>query len=71
MIRKLDKLWFRLLGVLYRWALRRGQAHCRREKMRRFRRHLGADAALPPRRLLHDDDQRVVGRQFHRHGLRA
>ena len=40
MIRKLDKLWFRLLGVLYLWALRRGQAHCLREKMRRFRRHL-------------------------------
>ena len=40
MIRKLDKLWFRLLGALFRWTLRRGQAHCRREKMRRFRRHL-------------------------------
>jgi len=40
MIRKLDKFWFRLLGVLFRWALRRGQAHGRREKMRRFRRHL-------------------------------
>jgi len=38
MIRQLDKLWFRLLGVLYRWALRRGQAHCLREKVRRFRR---------------------------------
>lgn len=40
MIRKLDKLWFWLLGVLFRWALRCGQAHCRREKMRRFRRFL-------------------------------
>ena len=40
MIRRLDKLWFRLLGALYRWAVRRGQAHGRREKVRRFRRHL-------------------------------
>ncbi|HMP82595.1 MAG TPA: hypothetical protein PKA41_07795 [Verrucomicrobiota bacterium] len=40
MIRKLDKLWFWLLGVIHRWRLRRGQAHCRREKLRRFRRHL-------------------------------
>jgi hypothetical protein len=40
MIRKLDKLWFRLLGALFRSVLRCGQAHCRREKMRRFRRHL-------------------------------
>jgi hypothetical protein len=38
MIRKLDKLWFRLVGVVHRWTLRRGQAHCRREMMRRFRR---------------------------------
>ena len=40
MIRKLDKLWFRLLGVGYHWILRRAKAHCHREKMRRFRRHL-------------------------------
>ena len=40
MIRKLDRLWFRLLGVVHRWTIRRGQAHCRREKMRRFWRHL-------------------------------
>jgi hypothetical protein len=40
MIRKLDKLWFRLLGVLYCWAVRCAQAHFRREKLRRFRRHL-------------------------------
>lgn len=38
MIRKLDKLWFRLLGRFFRWTLRRGRAHCRREKQRRFRR---------------------------------
>jgi hypothetical protein len=40
MIRKLDRLWFRLLGTVHRWAIRRGQAHCRREKERRFRHHL-------------------------------
>jgi len=38
MIRKLDKLWFRLLGMAHRWTLRRGRAHCHRQKMRRFRR---------------------------------
>jgi len=36
MIRKLDKLWFRLLGVIHRWTIRCAQAHCRREKHRRF-----------------------------------
>ena len=40
MIRKMDKWWFQLVGVLYRWAVRCGQAHCRREKVRRFRLHL-------------------------------
>ncbi|HLP76879.1 MAG TPA: hypothetical protein VK327_08160 [Candidatus Paceibacterota bacterium] len=40
MIRKLDRLWFRLLAVTFRWLLRRGQAHCQREQVRRFRRHL-------------------------------
>jgi len=38
MIRKFDKLWFRLLGVVHRWTIRRGRAHCQREKLRRFRR---------------------------------
>ena len=38
MIRKLDKSWFRLLGVIHRWTIRCAQAHCRREKERRFRR---------------------------------
>ena len=40
MIRKFDKLWFRLLGKFYHWILRRAEAHYRREKMRRFWRHL-------------------------------
>jgi hypothetical protein len=40
MIRILDKVWFRLLCALYRWATRCGQAYCRREKVRRFRLHL-------------------------------
>jgi hypothetical protein len=40
MIRTLDKLWFRLLQAIYRWMVRRAEAHCRREKERRFRRIL-------------------------------
>ena len=40
MIRKLDKVWFRVLGVAYRWVVRRAEAHCQREKWRRFKRHL-------------------------------
>jgi hypothetical protein len=40
MMRRLDRVWFRLLGAVHSWALRRGQAHCRREKWRRLRRHL-------------------------------
>jgi hypothetical protein len=46
MICKLDKLWGWLLGVVYRWTVRRGQAHCRREKVRRFRRHLAWQKAF-------------------------
>ena len=38
MLRKLDKLWFRFLGVVHRWTIRQAEAHCRREKDRRFRR---------------------------------
>ena len=40
MIRKLDRLWFRLLAAVYRRAVRGVEAHSRREKMRRFRRQL-------------------------------
>lgn len=40
MIRALDKVWFRLLGSAHRWILRRGEAHYRRETLRRFRRHV-------------------------------
>jgi len=40
LLRSVDKYWFRFLGVVHRWTLRCGQAHCRREKLRRFRRHL-------------------------------
>jgi hypothetical protein len=40
MIRKIDRLWFELLRAMYRWLVRRAQAHCHREKMRRFRRLL-------------------------------
>ena len=45
MIRKLDKLWFRLLGATHRWLVRRAQAHNRREKMRRFWRVLSRQKA--------------------------
>ncbi len=38
MKRKIDRIWFRLLGVIHRWTIRCAQAHCRREKQRRFRR---------------------------------
>jgi hypothetical protein len=38
MIRKLDKLWFRFLGVVHRWTVRCATAHGQREKHRRFRR---------------------------------
>ena len=37
MIRKIDKLWFRLLAEVHAWAWRQAVAHCRREKQRRFR----------------------------------
>ena len=40
MIRFLDILWFRLLQAVFRAALRCGHAHCRREKVRRYRQHL-------------------------------
>ena len=37
-LRKLDRLWFRALGKVHRWTIRQGQAHCRRQKQRRFQR---------------------------------
>lgn len=40
MMRRLDKEWFRLLGALHGWVQRRGQAHCRREQLRRLHRFL-------------------------------
>ncbi len=36
--RTVDKLYFRLLGVVHRWTIRQAVAHCQREKQRRFRR---------------------------------
>jgi len=38
MFRKLDKFWFRVLGFIHCWTIRQAEAHCRREKQRRFRR---------------------------------
>ena len=52
MIRRLDNLWFGLLGSAHRWILfrvaaycqrdrvRRAEAHCRQETLRRLERHL-------------------------------
>lgn len=40
MIRIFDLLWFQLLDRLNLWTLDRLAAHCRREKVRSFRRHL-------------------------------
>ena len=40
MIRNLDRLWFRLLGKVNGWVVRCARAHCRRETLRRLRRHL-------------------------------
>lgn len=40
LLRSLDKYWFRFLGVVHAWTIRCAQAHCRREKLRRFRRHM-------------------------------
>jgi hypothetical protein len=38
MLRKFDRFWFHVLGVVHRWTIRQAGAHCRREKERRFRR---------------------------------
>ena len=38
MTKTLDEIWFRFLDRLNLWTLNRLAAHCRREKMRRFRR---------------------------------
>ena len=40
MIRIFDLLWFQLLDRLNLWTLDRLAAHCHRENVRRFRRHL-------------------------------
>jgi hypothetical protein len=40
MIRRLDRMWFRLLASVYRRVVRGVEAHARREKLRRFRRQL-------------------------------
>ncbi len=35
MMRRVDRLWYRLLGVVNGWVVRRAQAHCRREMARK------------------------------------
>ena len=44
-IRAFDKYWFRVLGGIHRWTIRQAGAHCRREKMRRFRRIMASGTA--------------------------
>jgi len=46
MIRKLDKLWFRVLGFIHRWTISQAQSHCRREKQRRFYRLMASNRAF-------------------------
>jgi hypothetical protein len=46
MIRKLDKFWFHLLQEIHRWTIRQAEAHCRREKERRFRRLLASSGSV-------------------------
>ena len=38
MIHKIDTLWFLALQKFNRWTIRKGQAHCLRQKERRFQR---------------------------------
>jgi hypothetical protein len=40
MIRRLDNLWFHLLGEAHFWIMRRACAHRRREALRRLERHV-------------------------------
>jgi hypothetical protein len=40
MFKNLDKFWFLILASVNRWTIRQGEAHCRRERERRFRRVL-------------------------------
>ena len=40
MIWRLDNLWYRVLGVVNGWVVRRARAHNRRELLRRFGRHV-------------------------------
>ena len=41
MMRRLDKCWYRVLGVVHLWVVRRAQASYRREVLRHLRRHVG------------------------------
>ena len=40
MMGRLDRLWFGLLVTVHIWIAHRLNAHCRRETLRCFRRHL-------------------------------
>ena len=43
MIGRLDRLWFCLLATVHIWIVHRLNAHCRRETLRCFRRHLACE----------------------------
>jgi hypothetical protein len=45
MMRRVDKYWYRVLGAVHGWVVRRARAHSGREKMRRFRRYVAAQRA--------------------------
>ena len=42
MIHQIDRMWFKALGKVHRWTIRQAQAHCRRQKLRRFHRLMKA-----------------------------
>jgi hypothetical protein len=46
MMRILDEVWYRLLDRMNLWILDRLAAHCRREKLRRFRSIMGTNRAF-------------------------
>ena len=42
MIHQIDRIWFKVIGKVHRWTIRQGQAHCLRQKQRRFKRLMKA-----------------------------
>ena len=42
MIHKIDTMWAKAIGKVQRWTIRQAQAHCQRQKQRRFERFMKA-----------------------------